>query len=282
MENVHIPWLLIPRLPNAHALRVRPTAGNMMSTSGRFRECQIGAMPPQGVGGNAVLPGKVDPLVQKLKRRFQRGHLGKSMHGVDQRSECCAQSSTLQVVPDICNGEKPDQHADGECTYSLRRSVYESCFPRHQMAQCRPAGGFLCCSKVLARHGLARSGVESSSAACMLTSGNGLGQAAVTQNAPQLMLNIQSLHESIVSPRSLPIFATHKQLLGFSHSCGAARHNSSNEGNSASASTNRLSLQDALNKIVDVAVEKVSRVRAELVDACGLFSLYKDRLHRVA
>lgn len=144
--------------------------------------------------------------------------------------------------------------------HSLRRSVPESCCPRHQMAQCTTAVGSLCCSKVLARHGLARSGVERSSAACMLTSGNGLGQAAVSQSTPQPMLNTQNRHNSIVSPRSLPIFATHKQLLGFSHSCGAARHSSSSEGsNSAGASTNRLSLQDALNKIVDVAVEKVSR-----------------------
>lgn len=70
MKNVHIPWLLTPRLPNAHALRVRPTAGSMMFTSGPFKECRIDAMLPQGGGGNAFLSGKGDPLGHTAEATF--------------------------------------------------------------------------------------------------------------------------------------------------------------------------------------------------------------------
>lgn len=102
---------------------------------------------------------------------------------------------------------------------------------------------------------------------CMLSS------SAVSEHSPMPMQQAHPQSGAVALPqlrldrcilsRSLPMFATHKQLLGFSHSCGAARSSSTgSEGVSESASTNRLSLQDALNKIVDVAVEKVGAVFA--------------------
>ncbi|MEW5308118.1 MAG: hypothetical protein WDW38_000100 [Sanguina aurantia] len=85
----------------------------------------------------------------------------------------------------------------------------------------------------------------------------------------------QSRTNSSVLSRSLPVFATHKQLLGFSHSSGSARSSSTgSEGSSEGAGTNRLSLQDALNKIVDVAVEKV-----EADDIAGAVEVLQDGIN---